>query len=128
MLGAQRLTAGEGGFQRGAMLRAAALLRQLIKVAIHALQRRSIDLLATGCLAGFGIRRCAGIALAALGAVAFLDQVAQLGVFGAQPDRDGAELLRRQSGDGRLVGRRDQGEGVVAQKVAFFALRNRHGV
>ncbi|MFM7608311.1 MAG: hypothetical protein ACKO9A_05460, partial [Alphaproteobacteria bacterium] len=59
------------------------------------LQRRGIDLLAAGGLAGFGIRCRPGIALAALGAVAFPDQVAQLGVFGAQPGRDGAKFLRR---------------------------------
>ncbi|MFM7691181.1 MAG: hypothetical protein ACKPAC_17270 [Alphaproteobacteria bacterium] len=109
------------------MLRAAAFLCQFIKAAIHALQRRGIDLLAASCLAGFGIRRCPGIALAMLGAVTFPDQVAQLGVFGAQPGRDGAKFLRRQGGDGRLMGRRNKGEGIVAQKVAFFALRNRDG-
>jgi hypothetical protein len=55
------------------------------------------------------------MALTGLGAVAFTDQVLKFCVLRPQSRRNGAKLLRRQSRDGRLVGRRDQGEGVVAE-------------
>ena len=115
MLCAQRLAAGERFLHRRAVFGAAALMRQFIEAVIHALQRRGIDLLATGGLAGFGIRRRPGIALAALGAVALTDQVPKFCMLGTQPGGQRAEFLRRQRGDGRLVGRRNHGEGVVAE-------------
>jgi hypothetical protein len=43
-------------------------------------------------------------------------------MLGTQPGGQRAEFLRRQRGDGRLVGRRNHGEGVVAEEFAFFAL------
>ena len=83
MLCALRLATGERGFECCAVLGAAVLMRQLLETVIHALQRRSIDLLAACRLAGFGGRRRPGIALAALRALTLTDQVPKFCVLRA---------------------------------------------
>ncbi|MFM7419038.1 MAG: hypothetical protein ACKO54_04950 [Alphaproteobacteria bacterium] len=123
MLRAQRLTAGERFLSAA---RCSARRRSCVSSSKRLFTRFSAE--AKICLRRVALPASAFAAARASPLPRFPDQVAQLGMFGAQPGRDGAKFLRRQGGDGRLMGRRNQGEGIVAQKVAFFALRNRDDV
>src|SRR4029079_11042590 len=70
--------------------------------------------------------RGARLALAAPGALALADQVAELRMLGAQPRGERAQLLGREGRDRGMMARRDEGEAVMAEQGALLALGGGH--